>query len=278
MTSSVAPRPTTSRFLLILLAVVTALLIVLPIAIVIPMSTTEARLLSFPPQGFTLDWYTTVLTSPRWNARLVASLQVATATALVATVLGTVTALGLMRSRMRGRSLVYGLVLAPLIVPTVVVGIGLYFVMVRGWVVGPLTVGGGLTGSALGLVLAHSVLAFPYPVITVTTSLATVDRNLELAASSLGASPLSTFRRVTFPLILPGVIAGLLFSFLTSWDEAIIASFLASPRFSTIPVELFGQVRLGVDPSAAAVSSLLMGVSAVVLFAMLMVGRHGESA
>jgi putative spermidine/putrescine transport system permease protein len=276
MTLGLSRRATPSRVLLILLAVLTALLIVLPIAIVIPMSTTEDRLLSFPPRGFTLEWYATVLTSPRWTDRLFASLQVAVATAIVATTLGTMTAVGLMRSRMRRKSLVYGLVLAPLIVPTVVVGVGLYFLMVRGWVLGPLSVGGGLTGSALGLVLAHSVLAFPYPVITVVTSLATVDRNLELAASSLGASPISTFRRVTFPLILPGVIAGLLFSFLTSWDEAVIASFLASPRFSTIPVELFGQVRLGVDPSAAAVSTLLMGVSAVILFAMLMLRRQGD--
>lgn len=269
-------RLTLSRWLLIIFGLATALLVVIPIAIVVPLATTEARIMSFPPKGFTLDWFASVLTSPRWTARLVASLQVATIVAVVATVLGTMTAMGLARSHFRGRRLVYGIILSPLIVPTVVVGVGIYFVMVRGWTLGPLNVGGGMTGSAFGLALAHTALAVPLPVITVTTSLATVDRNLELAAASLGAPPLTAFRRITLPLILPGVVAGLLLSFLSSWDEVVIATFLATPRFSTVPVELFGQVRQGVDPSAAAVSTLLMAVSAVALVLMLAARRRGS--
>lgn len=268
-------RASHSRILLVLLAIVTALLIVMPIVLVIPLAVTEARVMSFPPQGFSLRWFETVLGSPVWQERLIASLQVGIGTAIVATVLGTLTALGLYRSRIRGKRIVYAIVLGPLIVPTVVVGVGLYLLMIRGWVIGPITVGGGWTGSAVGLILAHSVLALPMPVITVTTSLATVDGNLELAAASLGAPPIATFRRITLPLILPGVVAGLLLSFLLSWDEVVVATFLASPRFSTVPVELFGQVQFGVDPSAAAVSALLMGVAALVLVVSLL-NRRGD--
>ncbi len=211
------------RGLLAVVAAVVIVLLVLPIVIVIPMGFTEARTMSFPPRGFTLDWFDRVVTDPRWLSRIATSVQVALAASILATVLGTMLALGLVRGRFRGRSVAFGIVLLPLIVPIVVVAIGMYFVWARGWAIGPVSVGGGLTGTHLGLILAHTALAMPFPVITVSASLVTVDRVLEEAGSSLGAPPATVFRRITLPLILPGVVAGLVFAFLASWDEVVVA-------------------------------------------------------
>jgi putative spermidine/putrescine transport system permease protein len=259
--------------LLTVFAIFVGLVLLLPIAIVLPLSIGENRIMSFPPDGFTLEWYAALFQSPTWANRLGASLQVGIATAILATVLGTMTAVGLSRARIRGKSVVYGLLLLPLIVPSVTVGIGMYFVWLEGWRIGPIGFGGDLIGSPVGYALAHTVLALPYPFITVTASLVTVDRNLELAAGSLGASPWVSFRRVTLPLIMPGVVAGLILSFLTSWDEVIVAILLASPRFATIPVELFGQIRQSPTPTAAALSTLLM-VAGLIAFVAAMALRR----
>jgi putative spermidine/putrescine transport system permease protein len=256
---------------------IVALLLLMPIAIVLPLSIGESRIMSFPPQGFTLEWYAAVLESPQWASRLWASLQVGIATAVLATVLGTLTAVGVSRVRVRGKSLIYGLLLLPLIIPSITIGIGMYFVWLEGWRIGPVEIGGNLIGSPVGYTLAHTVLALPYPFITVTASLATVDRNLELAAGSLGASPWTGFRRITLPLIMPGVVAGLILSFLTSWDEVIVAILMATPRFATIPVELFGQIRQSPTPTAAALSTLLM-VAGLVAFVAAAALRRRSSA
>lgn len=261
------------QLLLVIFTMIVGLILLMPIAIVVPLSIGENRIMSFPPQGFTLEWYTAVLESPRWASRLGASLQVGIATALAATLLGTLTAVGLSRARVRGKRFVYGLLLLPLIVPSITVGIGMYFVWQEGWSIGPVAIGGNLTGSPVGYALAHTVLAMPYPFITVTASLVTVDRNLELAAGSLGATPWVSFRRITLPLIMPGVAAGLILSFLTSWDEVIVAILLATPRFATIPVELFGQIRQSPTPTAAALSTLLM-VAGLVTFVAAMALRR----
>jgi ABC-type spermidine/putrescine transport system permease subunit II len=255
------------RLLFATFVIVVAVLLLMPIAIVIPLSIGESRIMSFPPEGFTLDWYKTLLADPRWASRLSNSLQVGLATAVLATMLGTLTALGMSRSRVPGKRFIFGLLLLPLIVPSVTIGIGMYFVWIEGWSIGPFTLGGALTGSTLGYTLAHTVLALPLPFITVTASLATVDRNLELAAASLGASPATTFRRITLPLIMPGVVAGSILAFLTSWDEAVVAILLATPRFATIPVELFSQIRQSPTPTAAALSTLLMAVGLIAFVA-----------
>ncbi|TMB80793.1 MAG: ABC transporter permease, partial [Chloroflexi bacterium] len=190
------------------------------------------------------------------------------ATAMLATVLGTLAALGMTRGSFPGRGLLTGLFLAPLVVPIIDLAVGDYFVWALGWQVGPVGFGGGLSGTVPGLILAHTVLAFPFPFITVSTALTTVDRTLELAAAGLGANPWRTFRRVTLPLIRTGVITGAIFAFLTSWDEVVVASFLASPRVSTVPVQIFTELRQSYDPTAAAISSVLLA-AAVVLVGLL---------
>jgi putative spermidine/putrescine transport system permease protein len=264
------------------LRMVTAVTIVgllIPIGPVIPMSFTSSSTLDFPPAGFSLQWYGQLFTDPVWQLRAPISLETAAGTAILATVMGTAAALGLARGRFgRWQGAMLALFLSPLIVPIVVVATGMFFVWALGWSIGPIRFGGGLDGTVPGLILAHTVLALPFPVVIVSASLRTVDRNLEAAAASLGAGPVATFRRVTLPIILPGVLASMTFAFLTSWDEVVVATYLSTARVSTIPVEIFTLLRESLDPVAAAVSTMLLCVS-VALFGLVVlvrgrIGRH----
>ena len=233
------------RILMAALGALTIFYLLAPTLVIVPMSFTEAEILSFPPQGLSLQWYEHMLTDHQWSTAMVNSLIVAVLTAALATVLGTLAALGLSRGRFPGRSLVNGLVLSPLIVPVVVIAIGMFGLFVQ-W---------KISGSVLGLVLAHTALALPFVVVNVGTSLQTMDRNLELAAANLGANPRRSFMHITLPIILPGVVAGAIFAFITSWDEVVVAIFMTSARFRTLPVEMWEQVRQVVDPTVAAVST-----------------------
>src|SRR5438067_1258886 len=217
------------------------------------MSFTNSSMLAFPPEGLSLRWYSELFTNPQWTLRIPVSVETAFATAMLATVLGTLAALGMTRGSFPGRGLLTALFLAPLVVPIIDLAVGDYFVWALGWQVGPVGFGGSLAGTVPGLVLAHTVLAFPFPFLTVSTSLTTVDRTLELAAGGLGANPWKTFQKITLPLIRTGVITGAIFAFLTSWDEVVVASFLASPPVSTRPVHLAARtVRKREDDRAQA--------------------------
>jgi putative spermidine/putrescine transport system permease protein len=246
------------------LGALTVFYLLAPTLVIVPMSFTEARILSFPPQGFSLGWYDRMFTDPQWSSGMLNSAQVAVLTAILATVLGTLAALGLTRGRFPGRAAVNALVLSPLIVPVVIIAIGMFSLFVQ-W---------RISGSLVGLVLAHSALAMPFVIVNVGTSLRTMDRNLELAAASLGADPRRSFLRITLPIIMPGVLAGAIFSFITSWDEVVIAIFMTSARFRTLPVEMWEQVRQVVDPTVAAVSTTLLVVSTMLLLVLFVVRRQ----
>lgn len=260
-----------SRAIAVLFIALVAVALLAPIGIVLALSVSQQNIMSFPPEGFTLKWFAVVFESDVWRARLVTSVEVGLLSAIGATLLGGSLALGLQRTEIRGKSVLLALGLLPLIVPSVTIGIGMYLVWVLGWSIGPITIGGNLNGSLLGYVLADTVLALPYPLITVSASLLTVDRNLERAAASLGAGPWTTFRRILFPLIMPGVLAGFVLAFLTSWDEVVVARLMATPTYSTIPVELFSEVRQSPTPTAAALSTMLIiaGVTGFALLALL---------
>ena len=255
------------RILMAALGALTVLYLLAPTLVIVPMSFTEARILSFPPQGFTLQWYEKMITDRQWSTGIVNSLEVAVLTTVLATVLGTLAALGLSRGRFAGRSLVNALVLSPLIVPVVVIAIGMFGLFVQ-W---------RLAGSLVGLVLAHTALALPFVVVAVSASLRTMDRNLELAAANLGANPRRSFFNITFPIILPGVVTGAIFAFITSWDEVVVAIFMTSARFRTLPVEMWEQVRQAVDPTVAAVSTTLLVVTTVLLVMLLVVRRQAPA-
>jgi putative spermidine/putrescine transport system permease protein len=263
MTESVSWR-TPTRLLLLALGVATVVFLVGPMLVVVPMSFTEARILSWPPQGFSTQWYARMLEDAQWSRGFVNSIQVALLTAVLSTVLGTLAAIGLVRGRFPGKGIANALILSPLIVPVIIIAIGFFafFSVTR------------LAGSLPGLVLAHTALAVPFVVINVGTVLRTMDRNLEMAAASLGANPARTFRWVTFPIILPGVVAGALFAFITSWDEVVVSIFMTSTRFRTLPVEMWEQVRQVVDPTVAAVATLVMVVTTTVLVFVFVVRRR----
>lgn len=236
-----------SRIALAAFSALLAVFLLAPTVVLIPMSFTAGESLQFPPQGFSLRWYENLFTSRQWTFPAVVSFQVALLTAILATVLGTLASFGLVRGHFRGRGLINALMLSPLIVPLIIVAVGMFAVFVN-W---------RLAGKPLGLIIAHTVLALPYVVINVSASLRSMERNLELASANLGAGPLRTFWHVTLPQIFPGVAAGALFAFITSWDEVVIAIFLTSPFVQTLPVVMWSQIETSVDPTIAAVATLL---------------------
>jgi putative spermidine/putrescine transport system permease protein len=255
------------RLLMAALGALTVFYLLAPTLVIIPMSFTEASILSFPPDGFSLRWYDQMLTRSEWSTGLRNSAVVAVLTAIVATLLGTLAALGITRGRFPGRTLLNALALSPLIVPVVIIAIGMFSLFVQ-W---------RISGSIAGLVVAHTALALPFVIVNVATSLRTIDRNLELAAANLGATPARTFRRITLPLILPGVLAGAIFAFITSWDEVVVAIFLTTARFRTLPVEMWQQVRQVVDPTVAAVATTLLVVTTGLLLLLLVVRRQAPA-
>jgi putative spermidine/putrescine transport system permease protein len=226
-----------SSFLFNVVCVLVLGFLILPIVIIALLSFSSASYLTFPPPSLGLRWYHAYFSSQDWLDSTWLSLFIALCVVVHATVLGTSAALGLNR-------------LTP-----IVVAIGLYYVFARY----------RLVGTASGLVLAHTCLAVPFVVTSVSASLASLDRQLERAALSLGATPFGTFRQVTLPLILPGVLAGALFAFIVSFDELIVALFLSGTGAITLPRRMWDDLRFAIDPTIAAVSTLTIVLTAALL-------------
>jgi putative spermidine/putrescine transport system permease protein len=230
----------------------TALLVIaylcLPSFFVIPVSFTGGRFIEFPPEGFSLRWYETYLGSPAWVNATIRSLLVAFLTGLLATALGTAAAFVLVRQRLIGRGVIITIVLAPLVLPRIIIAVALFYLYARL----------GLVGTVTGLVLGHTVLAVPYVVITVMAVLKNYDERLDQAAWSLGASKWSAFWRITLPQIRAGVLAGFLFAFITSFDELTIALFVSGGSTSTLPRQMWNDLLLQVNPTLAAVSTVIL--------------------
>jgi putative spermidine/putrescine transport system permease protein len=240
----------------------------LPILVVIWLSFSSASYLTFPPPGLGLRWYTAYFGSREWLAATWLSLAIGGCVVVLATVLGTVAALGLRHLPRRWRAPLAGLVLSPLIVPGIVVAIGIYYAFSRY----------GLVGTPVGIVLAHTALAVPFVVTSVGANLAGLDRRLEQAALGLGATPFGTFRQVTLPLIRPGVMVGALFAFITSFDELIVALFLSGSGAVTLPRRMWDDLRFAIDPTIAAVSTLTIALTILLLGAAHLLRRREEGA
>jgi putative spermidine/putrescine transport system permease protein len=240
--------------------------LVLPIVTIVPLSFSSGTFLTFPLPGLSLRWYQEFFTSAPWRLSLRNSLIVASATTVLATTLGTLAALGLTRARLPGQTLLMALIVSPMIVPVVIVAVGVYFFYA------PL----GLTGSLLGLTLAHTALAVPFVVITVGATLQGFDPNQARAGASLGASPRVVFFRIILPLILPGVISGALFAFVTSFDEVVVALFVTGPAERTLPRQMFNGIRENISPVIAAAATLLILLSVLLLTALELLRRRNE--
>ncbi len=191
---------------------------------------------------------------------------------IVSTVLGTLAALGLSRTNLPARSVILGVLISPMIVPVIITAVAVFFIYAKfgGWTGIP------LLGTLLGLVLAHTVLATPFVVITVTSTLTGFDWSLARAAQSLGASPLRTFRKVILPLIAPGVVSGALFAFVTSFDEAVVALFISSAEQRTLPKQMFSGIRDQISPTITAAATVLVIFSTLLLVGAELMRRRGE--
>lgn len=239
--------------------------LIAPIAAIVPLSFNAGSLLSYPLTGLSTRWYEELISSPYWMAAFRNSLIVALATTAIATPLGTLAALGLNRLSPRWRPLIMGLLIAPMVAPVIVLATGAYFLYA------PLR----LTDSYAGLILAHTTLAAPYVVLAVNASLQGFDTGLLRAASSLGATPRFALVKVLLPMIGPGVAAGAIFAFMTSFDEIVMAIFLAGPEQRTLPLQMFDGVREQISPAITAAASVLIATSVALLGAVELLRRRG---
>ncbi len=230
----------------------------LPLGVVVAASLTAGQFLTFPPQGLSLRWYGDVLASEAYLAAAWTSLKVATLVTIAATVIGTAAAIGISRRRLPGSALLAGLFLSPLVLPSIIFGIGLLIVFSI-WGNGP---------SLLALALGHTVLTMPYVVRTVAAVLADADPAIEEAARTMGAGPVARLRFVVLPQAKGGILAGAFFAFNVSFDEAVIALFLRTPGVETLPMRIYGQLEFSPTPAVAAVSTLMILMTIIVVVAI----------
>lgn len=229
----------------------------LPILVVIPSAFSDDVTLAFPPKGFTLRWFANIAARPEFAAAFWLSVKVALAATAIATVTGTLAALALVRGRFPGRQALMMVFLTPLVVPSIVLAVALAMVLA------PM----GLLANTGGLILAHSVLTLPYVVRSIAATLSELDRSCEEAAYMLGANRWAAFRHITLPQLGPGLLAGITFSLIISFDEFTLSLFLVGPGMMTLPLEMYHYTEFNIDPTLAAISSLLllMTLVAVVL-------------
>ncbi len=253
------------KWLFYLLCALIFIFLVLPVFVIIPISFSSARFLQFPPQGFSLQWYADYFGSRNWIYATVRSFQVGILTMITATILGTSASFAIVRGDFKGKTVAYGIILSPLIIPVIITSVAVYYFFARLHLVGTLW----------GLVLAHTVLAIPFVVVNVTATLQGFDITLERAALSLGANRLVTFMRVTFPLIWPGIVSGALFAFITSFDEVVVAIFLTGSK-PTLPKQMWDGIRISINPTISAVASLLIIFSILLLLSLHFLTRRSQ--
>ena len=276
--------------------------LIAPILIVIPLSfnaepyfTFTEKMLKFDPAGYSLRWYDMLLTFgmaapdvPRdsswwadvwanaaWVKAAKNSVIIGFWSTIVATVLGTLAALGLARNEMPFRRTIMAILISPMIVPIIIIATGLFFFYSNPCSIIGIECG-RLTSTYTGVVLAHATLGIPFVIITVTATLIGFDQSLSRAAASLGASPSRTFFKVVLPLILPGVISGALFAFVTSFDEVVAVLFIAGPEQQTIPRQMWNGIREQISPAILSVATILVLISISLLATVELLRRRSE--
>ena len=247
--------------------------LIAPLAVIVPLSfnalpyfTFTDEMLALDPAGYSMQWYEDFFTNPNWRGAMKNSIIIALATTALATTLGTLAALGLANSTLPYRAALMAILISPMIVPLIISAAAMFFFYSRF----------GLQGTHLGVILAHTALATPFVVVTVTATLAGFDRSLSRAAASLGAPPTTVFFRVIAPLIAPGIISGALFAFITSFDEVVVVLFVGSHEQRTIPWQMFSGIRENISPTILAVATALIVFSIFFLCAVEILRRRGE--
>ncbi|BBK32309.1 putative spermidine/putrescine transport system permease protein [Stella humosa] len=242
------------------------LFLLAPIVAIAPLSFSAGSFLQYPLPGLSLRWYVDFFTSAFWLPALGNSIIVAIPSTLLATVLGTLAAIGLWLAPFPLRGLVTAALMTPMVMPIIVVAVGVYFAFAAA----------GLANSYLGLILAHTALGAPFVVVTVQATLAGFDRTLMRAGASLGAGPWTVFRRVMLPLVVPGVASGALFAFATSFDEVVVAFFLAGAGQRTLPRQMFAGINENISLTIAAAATMLVLMSVALMAAVEYLRRRGE--
>jgi putative spermidine/putrescine transport system permease protein len=253
----------------VLLAVLVFFFLMAPIIVIMPLSFNQESFFSYPMPGLSLKWYEELVYGQegRWFNALIMSLKLALVVTIVATILGTLAALGLSRgTRLPFRGVILAVLILPMIVPVIITAVA-QFISFSNF---------GLVGSFWGLVIAHVVLATPFVVITVTSTLTGFDWTLARAAASLGASPFRAFRKVILPLIMPGVVSGALFAWVTSFDETVVALFLASPDQRTLPKQMFTGIREMISPTITSAATVMIIFSTILLITAELLRRRNE--
>ena len=247
--------------------------LITPIIVVMPLSfnaedffTFTPEMLAFDPAGYSLKHCRDFLTNPEWTNAVKNSLMVAPVATLISVSLGTLAAIGLSQSHVPGKRAIMAILISPMIVPLIISATGMYFFYSKI----------GLVGTYWGIVLAHAVLGIPFVIITVTATLVGFDRSLTRAAANMGANPVTTFFKVQMPLILPGVISGGLFAFITSFDEVVVVLFIGSAELQTLPWQMFTGLREQISPTILAAATILVGISICLLTSVEILRRRSE--
>jgi putative spermidine/putrescine transport system permease protein len=244
-----------------------AAFLLLPVVFIVLLSFGSSRWLAFPPPGWTLKWYQELFADPSWLEAALTSARIATMTAILAVVIGLLASFALVRGQFRGREILRGLLLTPMVLPVVVFAIAIYAFFLRL----------GLGGTTIGFVIAHTVLALPFAMIPIATALEGFDKSIEDAAIVCGASPLEAKLRITLPSIRIGIFSAAIFAFLASWDEVVVAIFMASPTLQTLPVKIWGSLRSDLSPVIAAAASLLVGLTLALMVVTALLRRKFQT-
>ena len=243
-----------------------ALFLLLPILFIVALSFGSSRWLIFPPPGWTLKWYEELFADPRWLGAALTSAKIGVIVMVLSVALGLLASLALVRGKYRGRAVQRAIFLTPMVLPVVIVAVALYAAFLRL----------GINGTLPGFVIAHLIVALPFAIITITGALETFDPAIEDAAILCGASPWEARLRVTLPGIRHGLFSAAIFSFLISWDEVVLAIFMASPSLQTLPVKVWTTLRQDLTPVIAAASTLLVALTVILMIAAALI-RKGKS-
>ena len=249
--------------------------LIAPLFVILPLSFNaeqyihfSAKMLALDPEGFSLRWYEDMIygTKNPWGLATKNSLIIAFFATIGSTILGTVAALGLSSRHMPYKAAFMALLISPMIVPLIISGTAIFFFMAKV----------GLAATHTGIIIAHIILGTPFVVITVTATLTGFDHSVTRAAASLGSNPVNTFRKITLPLIMPGVISGALFAFVTSFDEVIVVLFLAGLDNTTIPIQMWVGLREQLSPTILAVATCLIVMSTLILVSAELLRRRSD--
>ena len=249
--------------------------LIAPLFVILPLSFNaeqyihfSAKMLALDPEGFSLRWYEDMIygTKNPWGLATKNSLIIAFFATIGSTVLGTVAALGLSSRYMPYKAAFMALLISPMIVPLIISGTAIFFFMAKV----------GLAATHTGIILSHIILGTPFVVITVTATLTGFDHSVTRAAASLGSNPVNTFMKITLPLIMPGVISGALFAFVTSFDEVVVVMFLAGLENTTIPIQMWVGLREQLSPTIMAVATCLIVMSTLILVSAELLRRRSE--